>query len=319
MDVIFYETFKEEERALRDALPASIQAQCVATTIQESEHDLPSARLISVRTQSVIPDEWSSKIDGVLTRSRGYDHLADFLTRTKCDVKCGHLPPYCSRAVAEQAVMFMLMLMRLSNRQQVQMKSFNREGLCGHEVFKKDALIVGVGCIGREIGTLLRGFGMHVKGVDPDAKHSDFKYTALPEGLRWADVIICAASLNNETRGMLDYAMLKDVKPKTILVNIARGEITPLTDLKRLLEEEILGGLALDVFEDEPRLAGELRAGDKASGVLKQFAPYNVIFTPHNAFNTEEALRHKAALSAQEVQIFLEKKMFSHQVMQTTN
>ena len=76
-DVVFYEVFKEEEKTLEKFLPAKIRARFVSKTIQECREALPSARLISVRTQSRIPREWAAYLDGVFTRRQGRTLPAD--------------------------------------------------------------------------------------------------------------------------------------------------------------------------------------------------------------------------------------------------
>lgn len=77
--VIFYEIFKEEEEMLKQSLPANVKAAFTSQTIQESQDKTPPAKLISVRTQSQIPLEWADQIEGILTRSQGYDHLLEYL------------------------------------------------------------------------------------------------------------------------------------------------------------------------------------------------------------------------------------------------
>ena len=86
-----------------------------------------------------------------------------------------------------------------------------------------------------------------------------------------------------------------------------RSEFTPLADMARLLDEGWLGGLALDVYEEEPRLATALRAGQ---GTVPLAGRANVILTPHNAFNTAEALERKAQQAAQQAVAFLREGRF---------
>ena len=78
-------------------------------------------------------------------------------------------------------------------------------------------------------------------------------------------------------------------------MNIAHGEITPARDLKQLLDEKKLQGVALDVFENEVSQGAQLRPGnldlEETSSILIQLMEYsNVLFAPHNAFNSTNAL-----------------------------
>ena len=93
VDVYFYEAFEEEAVALRRHLPADWRAGFTAQTIQESGDQQPPAKLISVRTQSIIPPAWHAQLVGIVSRTTGHDHLVG------CSVPSGHLPLYCNRAV----------------------------------------------------------------------------------------------------------------------------------------------------------------------------------------------------------------------------
>ncbi|MCX7915731.1 MAG: hydroxyacid dehydrogenase, partial [Verrucomicrobiae bacterium] len=282
MDVFFYEAFAEEEAELRALLPAHIHAGFTRDTIQETGHRQPPAPLISIRTQSIIPPDWP--LAGIVSRTTGYDHLIGLR------VPCGYLPRYCARAVAEQAIMLMLALLRKLPAQIRQFDRFDRDGLTGTECAGKNLLVVGAGNIGSEVVTIARALDMHVRRVDILPERAD---VSLDEGLPWADAIICAMNLTPHNRGYFRYDVLRRARRGVVLVNIARGEFTPLTDLVRLLNERHLGGVALDVFEDEPHLATALRRGEPVLTELRRHP--NVILTPHNSFNTREALQRKAA------------------------
>ena len=315
VDVAFYEAFEEEEREIKKFFPKHLRARFTSKTIQESGgRDLP-AGLISIRTQSRIPLEWVKDIDGILTRSQGYDHLLEF----RQDIPCGYLGSYCSRAVAEQAVLMMMALWRKLRQQTRQLAAFNRDGLTGKECRGRRALVVGVGNIGKEIVDIVQGLKMTVKGIDIAPTLKSIDYVGLSEGLAWADAVFCALPLTEQTRNMLNAAALKKCRPEAVFINIARGEIAPVTELKRLLDEGVLTGIGLDVYSEENVLADALRAGRtdrcaSAETILELARDERVILTPHNAFNTCEALERKAALSAESVEAFLKSKTFPYPV-----
>jgi D-lactate dehydrogenase len=312
MDVYFYEVFVEEEAALRRHLPATLNVGFARHTIQEVGHTAPPARLISIRTQSVIPAKW--KLAGIISRTTGYDHLVNL------HIPAGYLPLYCNRAVAEQAALLWLALLRKLPAQMTQFASFNRDGLTGGECAGKHLLVVGAGHIGGEVAQIGRGLGMEVRRVDIIPDRAD---VSIEQGLPWADIIVCAMNLTKDNVGYFSYARLQHAKRGALFINIARGEQSPTADLARLLDEGHLGGVALDVYEDEPKLATALRTGRAgcpqpaaaANGAVGHHAlppaifPLaargNVICTPHNAFNTEEAVERKAEQTAQQVAHFL--------------
>jgi D-lactate dehydrogenase len=317
LEIVFYEVFEEEEKALRKNLSPKIQARFVSKTVQEYNEAFPPARVISVRTQSRIPRSWVPHLTGVFTRSQGYDHLVSCRRAAGKKIACGYIQEYCSRAVAEQAVLAMMVLLRKLKKQMRCFEAFSRDGLTGRECRGRRALVVGVGRIGEEIVALARGVGMVVRGVDPRRRVKGFGYVALAKGLPWADVVFCACPLTEKTKAMLNYNALRKAKKGAIFVNVGRGEISPVKDLARLLSEGILGGISLDVFDEESSLAASLRArrvDADTRWMLKLKDKDNVVFTPHNAFNTQEALETKARLSAEAVEHFLRHGTFPHAV-----
>src|ERR1051325_10092959 len=105
LEVFFYEVFAEEEGMLRRHLPADLRAGFSPATIQEHGSPRPPARLISIRTQSIVPFEWAGLLDGILARATGHDVLTRYRESTRSHIPCGYLPLYCARAVAEQAML----------------------------------------------------------------------------------------------------------------------------------------------------------------------------------------------------------------------
>ncbi len=301
MDVHFYEAFEEEIALLRQHLPAQIHAHFTPHTIQEAGDTEPPADLISIRTQSVIPPSWAGKVSGIVSRTTGYDHLIGQ------KIPCGYLPHYCSRAVAEQAILLAMALLRKLPAQIAQFPTFHRDGLTGHECAMRKLLVVGVGNIGSEVVKLGHALGMQVQGVDIVERHASVSYVTLEDGLPWADIIVCSMNLTKENVNYFSYETLKRARKGVVLVNVARGEFTPTEDMVMLLDEEHLGGLALDVYEKESTLGVALRSGKAEFPLLGK---PNVILTPHNAFNTTEAVDRKARQTVQQIEYFIAHKWF---------
>lgn len=311
MDVFFYETFEEEVQRLKRGLQSHVKSGFTRETIQEHGSHEPPASVISIRTQSVLPTSWAPKITGILTRSTGYDHIEAYLKKCKVKISCGYLPLYCSRSVAEQAMLVGMSLMRKLPRQIHNFESFNRDGLTGQECEHKTLLVVGVGNIGYEVVRIGRGLGMEVLGVDIVKKHASVTYVSIKEGLPRADVVVCAMNLTSVNRGYFNYRTLKRAKAGAIFINIARGELSPSIDLLRLLDENHLGGISLDVYHNESELAVSLRKdrsseNEEVRATLALAGHPNVILTPHNAFNTREAVERKVSQSVQQIEHFLE-------------
>jgi len=309
-EVYFYEAFAEEERELRRFLPPDMRAGFTWKTVQEANDAAPPAPIISIRTQSRIPPAWAEKLRGILARATGYDHLLRYRRECGRDIAAGYLPLYCARAVAEQAALLWMALLRKLPRQVEQFSRFHRDGITGRECERRRLLVVGVGHIGSEIVRVAQGLGMDVRGVDIVRKHDFVRYTTIDDGLPWAEVIVCAMNLTPENEGYFNYSRLKRARPGAVFVNVARGEHSPATDLLRLMDEGHLAGVGLDVFEEEAEVAVALRRGcagasPRVRAALALSERPNVICTPHNAFNTAEAVERKARQSAEQISHFL--------------
>ena len=308
-DVFFFEAFDEEAEALKSLLPAAIDAGFSSATIQESQCGEPPAALISIRTQSDIPPGWAESLQAILSRSTGYDHLAAYRVETGTRAALGYLPLYCARAVAEQAMLLWMALLRKLPLQTRLFENFHRDGLTGAECEGKNLLVVGVGNIGRDIVRIGGGLGMSVSCVDIVERHPGLNYVTLAAGLPSADVVVCAMNLTDRNRGYFSYDTLAQCKPGAVFINVARGEFVSSVDLLRLLDEEKLGGVGLDVYRDENILAGGLRSGlsttsDESRAVMEMFRRSDVVLTPHNAFNTAESVWRKAEQSIEQIEAF---------------
>ena len=314
-DIFFFEAFEEEQEQLKRFMPDNINAGFTEKTIQEYGKNNPPAEIISVRTQSAIPVEWSKSLSGILTRSTGYDHIHKYWSKCRIKVNAGYLPLYCNRAVAEQALTLWMTLLRKLPQQTEQFLSFKRDGLTGAEAESKRLLVVGVGNIGYEIVKIARGLGMKVNGVDIVLRHSDVNYVSIDTGIKEADIVVCAMNLTNENRGYFSYDLLKKSKKGAVFINIARGELSPPEALLRLITEKHLGGIGIDVYDHESELAVSLRTGNKSSdekvdAYLKLVKLPNVIMTPHNAFNTNESVIRKSEQSIQQIVHYFDKRDF---------
>ncbi|MBN1555293.1 MAG: hydroxyacid dehydrogenase [Phycisphaerae bacterium] len=350
MDAFFYEVFDEERDAILRYLPADARVEMTPATPQELGHDAPPAKILSTRTQSKIPHAWAGELTALLTRSTGYDHIVRYAREANFTGQCGYLPLYCARAVAEQACMLWMALLRRLPLQRAQFGAFHRDGLTGREALDKTLVVVGVGNIGHEIVKIGCGLGMNVIGVDIDPRHDDVTYAAVNDALPRADVIACAMNLTADNAGYFNTERLSKCKPGAIFVNIARGELSPTADLLSALDEGKLAGVGLDVYEEESALAVALRAGDcglvlRGEAPLRRVVLRNVedplgadcglenktqssavraalelakrpdaILTPHNAFNTAEALERKAQQTAESLTAFLQTGKFPHPV-----
>jgi phosphoglycerate dehydrogenase-like enzyme len=137
--------------------------------------------------------------------------------------------------------------------------------------------VVGMGGIGTEVARRGLAFGMRVLGVDPRAEHAPEGVTLwrperLDRLLAESDFVVIAAPHTPATFKLIDRARLARMKPTAYLINVGRGVIVDLADLTAALQNRVIAGAGLDVFEVEPLPADH-----------PLWKMENVIITPHCA------------------------------------
>ncbi|MFM8360577.1 MAG: NAD(P)-dependent oxidoreductase, partial [Verrucomicrobiota bacterium] len=187
----------------------------------------------------------------------------------------------------------------------------------GFDLHGKTAGIVGTGRIGRVTAEILRGFGLRVLATDPFpeaawAERHGIEYAPLEEIIRLADVVSLHTPLNPETHHLIRRETLARMKPGAILVNVSRGGLVDTTALIEALKSGQLGGVALDVYEEEEGiffedLSGQILQDDELARLLT--FP-NVLITSHQAFLTREALSEIARVTTANLLAFAEGRPF---------
>jgi D-3-phosphoglycerate dehydrogenase len=148
----------------------------------------------------------------------------------------------------------------------------------GSLMLGKTVGIIGVGRIGQNVAKRLDAWGMKVLGYDPYVKPETVaslgvKMVSLEELLRQSDLVTIHVVLTRETRGMLGMREFKMMKPTAFIVNTSRGQAIKEAELAQALDENLIAGAALDVFEQEPLPTGN---------PLRQVDPLRLILMPHN-------------------------------------
>jgi D-lactate dehydrogenase len=247
--------------------------------------------------------------------SRGVEHIAlrcagcngvDIAAAGELGLSVTRVPAYSPYAVAEHAVALLLALNRkiprASNR--VHDLNFSLNGLVGFDLYGKTAGIFGTGRIGRVAAQILRGFGMKVLAFDlfPSrewAKQHGVEYTDARTLAGQCDVISLHTPLTPETYHIIRRETLELMKPGTILINVSRGALIDTKALIKALKSGRLGGVGLDVYEEEEGvffedLSGQILHDDELARLLT--FP-NVLITAHQAFLTREALSEIARVT----------------------
>jgi D-lactate dehydrogenase len=234
----------------------------------------------------------------VALRCTGFNNV-DVAAAKELEITVTRVPAYSPYAVAEHAVALLLTLNRKIHRafNRVRELNFSLQGLVGFDLHGKTAGIVGTGKIGRIVAQILRGFGMQVLAYDPFPNRE----WAAPLGVEYvdasalaglSDVISLHIPLTPETKHIMRGETLARMKPGAILINVSRGALIDTTALIEALKSGRLGGVALDVYEEEEGiffedLSGQVLQDDELARLLT--FP-NVLITAHQAFLTREAL-----------------------------
>jgi D-lactate dehydrogenase len=220
------------------------------------------------------------------------------------------VPAYSPHAVAEHTVALLLTLNRKIHRafNRVRELNFSLSGLVGFDLHGKTVGIVGTGKIGRITAQIFRGFGCEVLAHDPfpmlewAAAHG-VRYVDRDELLAVSDVVSLHVPLLPETLHFLNAQTLARMKPGVFIVNTSRGKLIDTSALIAALKASRVGGVALDVYEEEEGiffedLSGQVLHDDELS-LLLNFP--NVLITAHQAFLTREALREIARVTTANV------------------
>jgi D-lactate dehydrogenase len=218
------------------------------------------------------------------------------------------VPAYSPHAVAEHSIGLLLTLNRKIHRayNRVRELNFSLSGLVGFDIHGKTVGIIGTGKIGRVAAQIFCGFEANVMAHDPFpapdwAKIYGIEYTDLDTLLAASDIVSLHLPLAPDTVHLLNARTIARMKPGVFIVNTSRGKLIDTTALIAALKSGHIGGVALDVYEEEEGiffqdLSGRVLLDDELSHLLMY---PNVLITAHQAFLTEEALGEIARVTTE--------------------
>ena len=220
------------------------------------------------------------------------------------------VPAYSPHGVAEHTVALLQTLNRKIHRAylRVREQNFSLKGLVGFDLQGKTVGVVGTGKIGRIVARIFRGYDCRVIAYDPFpdpewAASQEVEYVPFDELLARGDVVTLHLPLTPETHHLLNAETIARMKPGAYVVNTSRGKLIDTTALIQHLKTGRLGGVALDVYEEEEGLFFEDHSGeilqDDELNLLISFS--NVLITSHQAFLTHEALREIARVTVENI------------------
>jgi len=274
------------------------------TAEKAADCDVVAFFIYSKVNDSLLKKLKSAKL--LATMSTGFDHI-DINACKKRNVVACNVPAYGDNTVAEHAMALILAISRklLPSIERTRKGDFSLEGLRGFDLKGKTMGILGTGRIGRNVAHYAEAFGMRVVAFDkfPNeslAKECGFTYAPFDEVLAQSDVLSLHLPESPETHHIINKDNVKKIKKGCVLINTARGALIETEAILIGLKEGILSGCGLDVLEEERSIKEEaelLHETFQASCDLKTLLAEHillqhpkVLITPHNAFNSDEAL-----------------------------
>lgn len=186
----------------------------------------------------------------------GYDAI-DVAAATARGIAVCSTPGVNNHSVADWTMALILQCARKVVENQVEVREGHWTRIEGRELRDATLGIVGLGSIGKEVVTRVRGFGMRIVAYDPYpdaafATENGVTYLSLDELLRESDYVSLHTFLNASTRHLMNAERLAIMKPTACLINTSRGGVIDQEALFQALTERRIAGAALDVFEKEP-------------------------------------------------------------------
>lgn len=256
----------------------------------------------------------------ISTRTIGYDHI-DLVKAKELGVHVGNAT-YSPNSVADYTIMLILMAIRkvklIMERSNVQ--DFSLKGVQGKELPNLTVGVIGTGKIGQTVIKHLSGFGCNILAHDiyeNESIKTCAKYVDLDALIRNSDVITLHMPATESNHHIINKDSIKAMKDGVFIINTARGSLINTNDLIAALEDNKIGGAALDVIEHEADiyyndLKGQ-RLNNRELALLKSFP--NVIITPHTAFYTNQAVSDMVENSIKSCVLFVENKENPWQVI----
>jgi len=294
--------------------------------VRELNEVEPDAEIVSVFINEKVGSAFLDthpRVKLIATRSSAVDHL-DLQACADRDVAVRWVGAYGENTVAEHTFALILALSRrLREVMTLPRKGrFSYEATRALELAGKTLGIVGMGRIGQRVAALARGFEMKVIAHDVHAPPElaltlGFEFVPFEEILSRSHVLSLHSNLTADNYHLLNRDTLARCRPGVLIINTARGALIDTQALREALDSGHVGGAGLDVLQDErvmrdtpahiigaeivkhlrsDAVAAEARDADRLHELQELMlgadvlSRTNVVFTPHVAFNSVEAI-----------------------------
>lgn len=325
MKIVFFEVEKWEESSITEAFKekdAIITSEKLdeTTVAKYSDTEIISCFIYSKLNKEVLQKLKDLKL--IATRSTGFDHI-DLAYCRQNKITVSNVPTYGVHTVAEHTFALILAISRkiVSSVEQAKKGDFSSENLQGFDLFGKTLGVIGTGNIGKNVAKIALAFGMKVSAFsrsnDQELISKGVEYTSLDNLLESSDIISLHLPHTKETEHIVNLSNIQNFKKGAILINTARGSLIQTQAILEGLEKGYISGAGLDVLEEEVYLKEEkeflsleyLSKADIKTQLLNHvlLTRDDVLVTPHNAFNSKEALEEIMGISITSIKSFINK------------
>ncbi len=323
--IAFFDAEKMEEDYFREKLPDHelLFSSDPLEVGKEYDSNIYGAEIICVFTYSKVNGEILDKFPNVkyvTTRSTGFDHVDLEYCRGRTIV-VSNVPTYGTHSVAEHTFALIMAISQklIPSIERTRRGDFNLDGLRGFELYEKTLGVVGTGNIGKVVAQIGLGMGMKViaynRHEDTELKNAGVEFMDLDSLLSKSDIVTLHLPYNKDTHHIINIENISKFKKGALLINNARGGLVETQAILDGLTSGILSGAGLDVLEEESsiREERELLSGKfpENADLKTQLLDHilldreDVIITPHNAFNSNEAVGQILDTTLKNIQSFL--------------
>ncbi|MCL5435437.1 MAG: NAD(P)-binding domain-containing protein [Patescibacteria group bacterium] len=321
--IVFFDTEKWEEAFVKNGL-LGLDAVIASEKLDENTvSKYQDAEIISCFIYSKLNKDVLEKLPNlkfIATRSMGFDHIDLDYCREK-NIKVSNVPTYGAHTVAEHTFALILAISRkiIPSVEQARRGDFSSTGLEGFDLNGKTLGVIGTGNIGTNVCRIGLSFGMKVlaycRSQNSELISKGVTYVSLDELLGNSDIISLHLPHDKKTEHIINLSNIEKIKKGAVLINTARGALVETQAIAKGLEKGILSAAGLDVLEEEAYLREEkeflseeyLKNVDIKTALINHvlLTRDDVVITPHNAFNSKEAVEEIMEVSVTNIKSFV--------------
>lgn len=237
-------------------------------------------------------------IKNIFLRCAGFNKL-DIDLAKKLGINVARVPAYSPESISEFTLALLLNLNRKIHKSYQRTREFNFDlnNLVGTNINGKEIGVIGTGNIGSRFAKVCLALGAKITAYDINPNEELIKlgiqYDKLDSVLQNSDILSFHCPLTTETKHIINTDNVMKLKKSCKIINTGRGALIEAKALIKGLKTKHLGGVALDVYEEEEGLFFKDHSFDTIEDetILRLLSFPNVILSSHQAYLTEESLK----------------------------